>query len=74
MARINGIMTVWHDQGEFIELLDYCNLQEGDLIRIFRQMIDLLTQIRKASHKIELNQKIDEVINRINRDFVRVGF
>ncbi|MFQ5621001.1 MAG: DEAD/DEAH box helicase [Candidatus Nanoarchaeia archaeon] len=74
MRKVAGIVSLWHDQGDFIELMEMCNLQEGDLIRLFRQLMDLLTQIRKASHKFELNQKLDDAFHRINRDFVRVGF
>lgn len=74
MKRIAPVISHWHDGGEFIDLLDLCNKQEGDLIRLFRQMLDLITQIRKASTKIELNQKLDDCIHLINREFVQVGF
>lgn len=74
MKKISGIIGHWHDGGSFVDMMSMCNLQEGDLIRIFRQMIDLMTQIRKASHKIEVNNKLEDCVLRINRDFVQAAF
>ena len=47
---------------------------EGDVLRFFRQIIDMLTQLKKASLDDELKQKIDLCINIMNRDLVKEGF
>ncbi|MBT7902587.1 DEAD/DEAH box helicase [Candidatus Woesearchaeota archaeon] len=42
----------------FVELLQYSNLPEGDIIRIFMQVLDRLEQIERASENSELKNVI----------------
>jgi len=74
LKRLVPIIHYWVQQCKFIELLNYTNLLEGDLIRHFRQIIDTLSQVRKASFDHELNAKIDNCIRIIDREFVNVSF
>ena len=52
------IYPIFHDQ-DFFDVLKYSNLLEGDLIRIYAQVLDRLGQIRKASSDHELLSKVD---------------
>ncbi len=43
----------------FFDLLQSTNLQEGDLIRFFAQLLDRIGQIKKASHHYKLLNKME---------------
>ena len=53
------IYPIFHDQ-DFFDVLKYSNLLEGDLIRIYSQILDRIGQIRKASTDHELLTKVDQ--------------
>lgn len=62
----------WSTGSTFKDILKESNLLEGDIIRLFRQIIDSLQQIRRASP--ELGDKVTKCINKIDRDVVKVEF
>ena len=68
------LITYWSTNCQFETLLEMTNLKEGDLIRLFRQIIDSLRQIRRASQDLELIHKVNNCITRIDRDVVQVKF
>ncbi|MBW3010843.1 hypothetical protein KY326_01350 [Candidatus Woesearchaeota archaeon] len=72
LKKIDSLVRAWSDGCEFKELLGKCNLQEGDLIRFFRQIIDRLGQIKKAEHMI--TDKLNKCIDRIDRDEIAIVF
>lgn len=74
VARMNRMVSMWFEGREFAELLDYTSLDEGDIIRIFRQIIDLYRQILRATQDRELAEKIEKCIKTIQRDVVKVEF
>jgi superfamily II RNA helicase len=74
VARMNKIVTMWFEGRDFAELLDYTSIDEGDIIRIFRQIIDLYRQILRATTDHELTDKIEKCIKIIQRDVVKVEF
>jgi len=43
----------------FFDVLDGTNLLEGDMIRIYTQIIDRIGQIQKANISIDLSKKLD---------------
>ena len=55
-------------------LLELSNLLEGDIIRLFRQIIDILRQMKKAANEPELISRIEDCISKIDRDVVSVEF
>jgi len=74
---IYDLMTVvfrWCNGCEFAELLEYANLQEGDFIRLFRQMTDILSQLKRATTDLAFEEKLVNCINLIYRDVVKVEF
>ncbi|OVE74509.1 hypothetical protein BVX95_02250 [archaeon D22] len=77
IARVNKLVSEWADGAEFSELLNYTNYVEGDIIRFFRQIIDMGKQIIRSAQEnrdIELEDKIHKCLNKIQRDVVKVEF
>lgn len=74
VSRLNKIVALWIEGVSFSELLNYTNLDEGDLIRLFRQVIDLCHQIIRATSDHNLADKIENCILKLQRDVVKVEF
>jgi superfamily II RNA helicase len=76
LKRLKGIVYNWASGAEFTDIVKMANLADGDYIRLFRQMIDMLKQVKRASHFIDydLEEKIDKCIDMIDRDIVAVTF
>tara|TARA_B100000315_G_C14587185_1_gene593663 strand:+ start:2472 stop:4391 length:1920 start_codon:yes stop_codon:yes gene_type:complete len=54
---------------DFFQVVENSNLLEGDIIRIFSQMLDRARQVRRASLDTELNLKLDSIADKI-KDFL----
>jgi superfamily II RNA helicase len=63
-------MISWCKGEEFEEIMKQCDIPEGDLIRNFRQTIDLLRQMRDAIKDQSLRGKLLICLDIINRDIV----
>lgn len=78
LKKIYSLVTVWADGGEFSDLLEMCNLAEGDIIRLFRRIIDNLRQIKSALTVSEGDeeklQQVKRCITKLDRDVVKVEF
>ena len=74
IIKISRLVLNWYDGCHFNELLEFSNLLEGDLFRIFRQTIDLLMQINKATTDERLREKVFNCIRAIDREFITVSF
>jgi superfamily II RNA helicase len=74
LMRLTLMIKRWCEGCDFIELLDYTNLAEGDIIRFFRQIIDYERQILKASLNEELSYRMGKCIDMIQRDVIKVDF
>ena len=74
MKCIIPMVTAWASGCSFDDLMEYSNLLEGDYIRLFRQIIDFLRQVRRATHDHDLIDKVEDGIRRIDRDVVAVEF
>lgn len=72
LVVIDDVMRSWSNGCEFKELLQKTNLAEGDIIRLFRQVIDRLGQIMKAEHAI--TDKLKRCLKKVDRDVVAVEF
>lgn len=71
---IYPLVEYWANYGDFVGLLKYSNFQEGDFIRFFRQIVDLLRQIYKATDDENLKKVLTNCKHRIYREFVEVEF
>ncbi len=74
IIRMSRLVLRWYEGCQFIELLEYTNLIEGDLIRLFRQMMDLIMQINKATTDERLREKLFNCLRAIDREFITVSF
>lgn len=72
LNNVIRITKAWANGATFEELFEYSTLEEGDLIRLFRQSIDLLRQLKKASMTEELRQLASDSIAKLDRDVVKV--
>ncbi|MFW5866064.1 MAG: hypothetical protein ACOCU6_03140, partial [Nanoarchaeota archaeon] len=70
LKRMINFVSAWATGAEFVELLKYSNLQEGDVIRFFRRLIDVLTQLKRATDNEKIKERIDSLIERIDRGLV----
>ena len=64
------MIYMWSDGCEFNKLVDLTNLQEGDIIKLFKYLIDFHRQIRRATDNFELASIIDEARLLIDRDII----
>ena len=69
-TRICHVMIAWSEGGAFEDIMQLTEIPEGDLIRAFRQVIDLIRQIRDAVKDISLREKLLSCLTFINRDIV----
>ncbi|MBS3128677.1 hypothetical protein J4410_06020 [Candidatus Woesearchaeota archaeon] len=74
LHRLIKLMKSWYHEGDFLKLLEICNLQEGDIIRLFRRIIDLCQQIIHATPDYELKDKLALIIHKIDKGLVKVEF
>ena len=74
LMRVYEMIRVWCEGSTFSELSEYTNLDEGDIIRFFRQIIDYQRQIEKATSDDELKFRISKCMLLIKRDLVDVSF
>ncbi len=71
VTKMSTAMLAWSQGCEFETLPQYVNLADGDFVRAFRLVIDLLRQVRRAAvgHDTLLD-KVDRCLDKINRDVV----
>ncbi len=67
---LSMLMFEWSQGASFEDLVARSEIPEGDLIRAFRQAIDLLRQIREATEDKSLREKLEICLDCINRDIV----
>ncbi|KAF1082020.1 MAG: hypothetical protein GQF41_1660 [Candidatus Rifleibacterium amylolyticum] len=69
-TRICNLMLAWSQGCAFEDMMAMADIPEGDLIRAFRQVIDLIRQIRDAVKDQSLRDKLLNCLTCINRDIV----
>ncbi|MFT4310376.1 MAG: DEAD/DEAH box helicase [Candidatus Woesearchaeota archaeon] len=76
IKRLYHLVYLWMEGNSFQSLLDVCNLAEGDIIRLFRQVIDIATQMKHGLHTTkhypELIEQLERIIRTIDRDLIAV--
>lgn len=69
-VRLSHLMVSWCAGEDFEEIMKRCEIPEGDLIRAFRQTIDLIRQMRDAIKDQSLRDKMLTCLDLLNRDIV----
>lgn len=66
--RVAGITHAWSQGSTFIEVQAMCNLDEGDIISVFRRTIDLMRQMRDAVSDSALRTRLKVCMEKLDRD------
>jgi len=66
--RVAGITYAWSQGKTFVEVQALCNLDEGDIISVFRRTIDLLRQMREATSDSVLRTRFKVCMEKLDRD------
>lgn len=76
LQKLHRIVTLWCNNAKFEDLLVHCNLAEGDIIRLFRQLIDILRQIKgsllASDPRNPLIDKINDTLKLLDRDIIAI--
>lgn len=72
LKRMMALVEIWSDNGHFEDVVSLTNYQEGDVVRLFRRIIDMLQQIRRASQDEHLKERLADCLQRVDRDLVAV--
>jgi superfamily II RNA helicase len=72
LKGLHPIIAHWYHNGDFLEMMRFTNLLEGDYIRLFRQLLDMLKQIKRATWDYDLIDRVERCMQRIDRDMVKV--
>ncbi len=70
--HLHPIIHHWYNGGDFVEMVEFSNLLEGDYIRIFRQLIDMCRQIKRCSGNYDLIEVVERCMTKIDRSIVKV--
>jgi len=66
--RVAGITHAWSQGSTFVEVQALCNLDEGDIISVFRRTIDLMRQMREAVSDSTLRSRLKVCMEKLDRD------
>lgn len=66
--RVSVITYFWSQGMPFAEIQRLCNLDEGDIVSVFRRTIDLLRQMRDAVTEPALLQRLKVCMDKLDRD------
>ncbi len=74
LKRMMAIVGSWAAGSKFEELLELTTLAEGDIIRLFRRIIDMIGQIKRATIDYDLKERLEYCQRLIDRDLVAIEF
>lgn len=66
--RVAVITYAWSQGKTFLEVQALCNLDEGDIINVFRRTIDLMRQMREAVSDPNLQARLKDCMKKLDRD------
>ncbi|MDR1604686.1 MAG: DEAD/DEAH box helicase [Gracilibacteraceae bacterium] len=70
--RVANVAHAWSSGTPFTEVQKMCNLDEGDIISLFRRTIDLLRQMKEAVTDPRLAERLRACIRSMDRDEAEV--
>ncbi|MCK5342392.1 MAG: DEAD/DEAH box helicase [Candidatus Heimdallarchaeota archaeon] len=70
LKRMMAIVEQWAEDGSFHDVLELTSYREGDVVRLFRRIIDMLQQIIRATNDEDLALRLGTCIQLIDRDLV----
>jgi len=72
LKRMMALVGTWSEGSDFEKLLSLTKLSEGDIIRLFRRIIDMVGQIRHATNDHELKERLGSCQEKIDRGLVAI--
>ncbi len=72
LKRMMAIVKHWSRGDSFQETLQLTSYREGDVVRLFRRIIDMLQQIKRATVDEDLIVRLNDCIDLVDRDLVKV--
>ncbi len=66
--RVAAITYHWSQGAKFEEIQKLCNLDEGDIVAVFRRTIDLVRQMRDAVSDSALKLRLKSCMDKLDRD------
>jgi superfamily II RNA helicase len=66
------IVGYWSEGSDFNYLLNLTKIGEGDIIRLFRRIIDMIGQIIRATDDIDLKNRLMNCQEKIDRGLVAI--
>ncbi|HEX3015869.1 MAG TPA: DEAD/DEAH box helicase [Desulfobacteria bacterium] len=66
--RVAPLAYAWSQGSPFTDVQKLCNLDEGDIISVFRRTIDLLRQMRDAVTDPDLKARLKDCMQKLDRD------
>ena len=72
LLRLMRLVMEWSEDAEFSDIVQLTSMREGDIIRLFRQIIDFLGQAANASSDWSMIRKIESCISMLKRGIVEV--
>ena len=74
LKRMCLMVRLWCQGSVFGDLLEITNIDEGDVIHILRNTLDLARQILRATDEPEVIEKMEKILEMIDRDIVKFSF
>lgn len=74
VQKLEQFLMNWLDGADFVDVMELTNILEGDIVRLIRQIIDLLQQIQHATLDDVLRKKVTDLKKKIDRDVISVSF
>jgi superfamily II RNA helicase len=72
LKRMLALVGTWSEGSNFEELLSLTMIGEGDIIRLFRRIIDMIGQIRNATMDYDLKDRLLRCQKKIDRGLVAI--
>jgi len=72
VKRMMALTKTWVEGESFESLLHLTTYREGDIVRLFRRIIDMLQQIQRATDDEELIDRLMNCHEKIDRDLVAI--
>jgi superfamily II RNA helicase len=74
VKRMVKVIGEFSRGADFTDILELSSLDEGDLIRLIRRVIDMIRQINHATEDYELRERLHSCMGRLYRDVVKFEF
>jgi superfamily II RNA helicase len=74
LKRMCLVVRLWCEGCEFTDLMEITNVEEGDLIHLFRNTLDLARQVMRATDNENVVELMKEILDMVDRDVIRVSF